>query len=791
MKNNNIKYLLCLLFFIVLAVITFRCVWPADHIFSASDINAGGLAFRKGHMPEYFTGYFSSTTVMGSASHGFRFFELLLVFLPLTVFANVFYGFILILGSASLIWFLRLWGRSWMASCFGALIGFWFNSIILASTGHAYKMEVLAFSVLGLCLIEKSVRAGSFRKTAGFSLLAGLSLGIMMIEQQDVALLAGLFVGPYAVFRVMLAHGKAVRRWLCMLVPMGIVAFLLSGATVVKSYERNIAGAAQVQGDAPEKWSYVTQWSMVPAEWPDLVAPGWGGWSTGNPEGPYWGKIGRDANWESTGQGFQNFKLDSIYLGIVPFLLGAFGLAAALKNRKSEEGAAILFWSIAGLLGFWLAFGKYSILYKLFYQLPMVGNIRAPIKFLDNFQICLGIVAAYGLDRLLINGKAEKGAKALWVGSSVCAGLLLLAGLRLLAFPASPTAGFAEMGFASYAETMLNNMTNAWFHSALLTLLCAALVFMIWKGVKQAKWAGVVLVAVLAVDSLALTSHYFRAESIASMKKENPVLSFLKENQGNERIFMVDQNGIYNRWRVIDGAFYGLNFFNIWQMPRMPAEYKEFLGTVGRNNIRMWELSSVKYITAPASILQQFSQNPKLAKLFTPVMNYQIPTAQGMRPDVLLEFNSHIPRFALYQNWRSEPLEIQCVVLASQKHDPHSILLVDPVADLASAEGNGGLQGFEAKVTSSKAEVVVKTVRPGILRFAQRHQSGWTVYVDGKEAKLLRVDYLCMGVQVPPGEHTIEFRCPSHLIQVLFTSLVFIASLCAAVLLLRAGSRKG
>ncbi len=785
MKNDKTKFLLCVLFFALLAIITFRCTWPEDHVFSTSDLNIGQLAFLKYNLPTSLTGYFIGCPVLGNSGSGYKLFSLLLACLPMGFFGNAIYGFILLLGSTAMVWFLRMWNRSWLSAIFGALVAFWVNSILLATVGHAYKMEVLAFSVLALCLVEKAVRAETFRRAAGYSMLGGVAVGIMMIEQQDVALLAGLFLASYAFFRLIQVHGRAVIRWLVVLMPLGAVALLLSGSTVMKSYASNIAGAASVQQSGDEKWNYVTQWSAVPEEWPDLVALGWGGWSTGNPEGPYWGKLGRSAEWEETGQGFQNFKLNSVYFGIVPFLMGLVGLAMAVRERKTEDAKVVLFWGVAGLLGFWLAFGKYSLLYKLFYHLPMVGNIRAPIKLLDNFQICLGIVSAYGLDRLLCNGGKSRLAKVAWIAGGLCGVLMLSGGMKVMMFPAGWTAKFAGMGYEPYVEKLLRCMSNAWLHAGMTALLFSVLVFLLWKGVKPAKWAAIGFIALIAADSLILTSHHFKADDISAMKRGNNVINYLKANQGNERTFFVDSAGIYNQWLASDGPYHGLNLFNIWQMPRMPVEYKEYLGKVGRNQIRLWQLSAVKYIAAPAGIMEQLKQNPALAKLFQPVFNYQVPTAQGVRTDVLLEFKGTIPRFALYHNWQPLPLEQHCETLASPQYDPGSTVLVDADADIdPSQDSTVGFQPMVGQVTKRSATVKVHADSPTVLRFSQRYQSSWKVFIDGRKEQLLRLDYLCMGALVPPGDHVVEFQCVSNRDSFVVFAVTLIVSLSLSTVLI-------
>lgn len=288
-----------------------------------------------------------------------------------------------------------------------------------------------------------------------------------------------------------------------------------------------------------------------------------------------------------------------------------------------------------------------------------------------------------------------------------------------------------------------------------------------------------------------LTSHYFHATDITIMKKGNAVVNYIKANQGDERAIFMDQSGIYNQWIGSDARYHGLNLFNIWQMPRMPSDYKEFLGTVGRNQVRLWELSAIKYIAAPSSVMQQFSKNPELGKMFTPVLNYKVPTPQGMRDDVLLEFNRAIPRFALYQGWRSVPNGQQCSILASSGHNPQTGVLLDSSAGVPDQDVVSEFSSLKGAVTKRKATLNVQAEKPSIVRFSQHYQPGWTVYVDGEPAELLRVDYLCMGVLVPEGQHLVEFRCISGVTEAARMGLVFLVSIAASIWLFHRKSVKG
>lgn len=197
---------------------------------------------------------------------------------------------------------------------------------------------------------------------------------------------------------------------------------------MLSGYESNVKGTVSMQtGSAQEKWEFVTQWSWPPEECIDFIAPGYMGWRSGEPEGPYWGRMGRSAGWEQTRQGFMNFKLENMYLGIIPVLLALFAVLMTIMGKESqftvdapspasgvrcpastspwpfaaERRAEVIFWSCVAAITLLLAFGKFFPLYALFYKLPFVNSIRNPNKFLQIFQLALGILAAYGLDGIL------------------------------------------------------------------------------------------------------------------------------------------------------------------------------------------------------------------------------------------------------------------------------------------------------------------------------------------------------------------------------------------------------
>jgi hypothetical protein len=259
-------------------------------------------------------------------------------------------------------------------------------------------------SLLG---IYESVR----RQSVAWAIVAGGVLGVALVEQQDVALFFGIFLGGYAIFSSVRRQGWKLRAMARVLAPMGIMILVVAGSPALNAYRSQAIDSTSSESESGnEKWNFITQWSQPPDETIELLAPGYMGWRSGEPEGPYWGRCGRSAEWEKTRQGFMNFRLDSLYIGAIPIVFALFAFVAAVfAKRKTmtpdefgagweERRAEILFWAAVAVITLLLAYGKFTPLYWLFYQLPVVNNIRAPVKFLQVFQVALAILAAYGLD---------------------------------------------------------------------------------------------------------------------------------------------------------------------------------------------------------------------------------------------------------------------------------------------------------------------------------------------------------------------------------------------------------
>ena len=386
-------------------LLLYRSVLFSGDVLMTTDDNIGEIAQRKSDMPYTFLWHWSDANLLGIAWQlTFNWTNLLMWILPVKAFTDSIHAVDLILGSIFFALFLRQRAVSFWGQLLGGLAAFWVGSnFTLTYAGHIGKFAILMLAPVSLLCIEKMVRT----KRLEWSLLAGGSLGAMFLEQLDVALFFSFLLGAYLLYAVWRDHGFGLKSVLRMILPALVLAGVVAFRPLWEGY-RTIIGSetTRLAESNRNNWDFITQWSWPPEESIDFVAPGYTGWRSGEPEGPYWGRMGRSAEWEKTKKGFQNFKLENQYIGAIPVMFAFFALLVTWSKRRVTDEplpgnrrwrADVYFWSAATLLSLLLSFGKFFPLYYLFYHLPVVSSIRNPNKFLQIFQLALAVLTAFGV----------------------------------------------------------------------------------------------------------------------------------------------------------------------------------------------------------------------------------------------------------------------------------------------------------------------------------------------------------------------------------------------------------
>lgn len=412
---------------VAIGLLIFGSLFESGVILFSTDNNIGNEAGAKWLLPAGIFGAWSSTPFVGfGGAQPANWTSFWLCVLPLPFYINWIHYLDLVVASYFFILTLTRRGLRQISIIVGSLVAFWIGpSFCLVYSGHNGKFALLTFMAIALFCIQEATK----KESVSWAFLAGGAIGVSMLEQQDVTVFFGIFWVAYAVYSIVRTYEWRLTMLLKLLMPMAVAVMLIGVPGSLKVYFSQTEGVTAGSGETPNaKWEFVTQWSLPPDECISIVAPGYMGWRSGEPEGPYWGRKGRSAEWEQTRQGFMNFKLDDEYMGVVAFVFpvlalivawGRFKWANRLDSASSPIGLVevldtsrheVIFWGGVAVVSFLLALGKFFPLYHIFFQLPIVNNVRGPVKFMLVMQFALGILTAYGIDICLrFNSMRSKG----------------------------------------------------------------------------------------------------------------------------------------------------------------------------------------------------------------------------------------------------------------------------------------------------------------------------------------------------------------------------------------------
>lgn len=418
--------------------------------------------------------------------------------------------------------------------------------------------------------------------------LAGMAVGINVMESADIGALFSLLVAAFVVYHAGTAtEGAAVKRLargvgrviLIAVCAAFIAAYALTG--LIGTQIKGIARTAQDEQTKQQNWDWATQWSLHKRETLGLVVPGLFGYRMDTPDGgTYWGAMGRDPIWEryfqngSQGQPPQallRFSGGGNYTGVLVTLVAIWAALQSFRKQNSVfsalERKLLWFWAAGLVISLLLAFGRFAPFYQFIYALPYFSTMRNPTKFLAFVSFASVVLFAYGIHGLnrryvevpLVNTpNLSARLKGWWV--KACAfdkrwtvGCLAAVGASLLGWLVYSS---SRQSLVRYLETVqvdgdlakiasFSIQQVGWF--ILFLAAGVVLITLLLSGSlagPRAKWAGMLLGLVLVADlgraNLPWIIYWNYPEKYET-SGPNPVVQFLAQKPYEHRVALLPE----------------------------------------------------------------------------------------------------------------------------------------------------------------------------------------------------------------------------------------------------------
>ena len=693
-------------------------------------------------------------------------------------------------------YYLRGRGVSPIAAWCGALaLGFSGYTFTLFCAGHRGYFHMISAVIWSFGLLDRGFRT---KKLFYFAML-GLVFAWGIAYQPDVFILVGAVAAFYALWLSFVA-GDGIKnsvlkiwpRFLIMVVFLGVAGYggiYKAATTRIADRKAQISGQkvsdkteseavqkseAEVAKEKKEQWFFATNWSLPPEDMLEFIVPGVFGNESIHGSNPYWGRLGQPhKNVFQKGRMMPNYRQHTVYMGVIPVIFALFAVLVWLRIRRKPDDEDDLterdvyrdvpFWIGVWVLCLILAMGRFTPLYRLFYAIPYMDLIRAPVKFLHIVEVASAILCGYGVYALLAKEEMFSKIKKqfLWVAGAV-AGLLVLTALIFMAGQSTIIEHVKALGMVQFADGTSAYALKNIGRSLMLVVPVAAIGFILCKKNNKLLFVvfGYAVMALLVFDQASVARRYVKVMNLEPFYKENCVVKALKKDSdgGVPRVLNYAPH-TQGEWFRKSLSYNGIMSLEPTQS-QAGKPYAKLFSSLQKNPQRLWQVLNAKYLIVPYSTAGQLVRSG----VVKPVLNLEIgagvvrqPAQPGEKTFALLALNGVDSNPRLLTRWQGG------VAVEDQVQQVVDSKLV--VSDAVQSVNPTDHLNAEVKVLFEQSipaaySIGVKTSASSesLLIFNQRVSAKYEVLVDDQRTDSCVADGVWMAVKVLEGNHEVVLR---------------------------------
>jgi hypothetical protein len=449
--------------------------------------------------------------------------------------------------------------------------------------------------------------------------------------------------------------------------------------------------------------------------------------------------------------------LSTLYLGIIPFFLSTLYFASNSKKR-------IIFFVLI-LISLVLALGKFTPIYKLFYNIPILNSIRYPVKFLFLFFFVIAISAGFGFDRLKGLFKDNNNIQNITIYLFLL--FSLISSMLFFFIIVSPENAYRLIdSFKSYLPNIEDSSLNFFYIKRFLIFSSlfgfVLLLYLYSKGKVIFLW---IIAILLITDLFFINFNGYRkvSWSFYSDKSRVKEYEFLKSDNPPGRYFMTPQTFkaffityIENR---IAFPFHYASIFGLYTVAGHEVlelkNYRIFRGLLespqsAKHANKLLDIAGVRYIISSESLDEKSLKELDLSFL----KNGEI----GNKKIYFYEYRSFPGKFQVFHKVHYLSNEDEIIKnLYYQNHDLRKELFVLSKENKTETYKEGDINIKTLSYRPNTFAIQSRTDNDAFLYITDSFYPGWNAYIDGKKTDIYRANLTFRAIKLPKGNHTIVF----------------------------------
>jgi len=408
--------------------------------------------------------------------------------------------------------------------------------------------------------------------------------------------------------------------------------------------------------------------------------------------------------------------------------------------------------------------GRYTPLYRLFYAIPYMDYIRAPVKFLHLAEIATAFLAGFGMDLFLRGDRDALRRRLLWLAVGMSA-LLLAGSLAILTAKPAIIRHITGLGMAEFAENLAGYAVLNFARSTVLAVLAAGAILIVairFTGARARLVLGWCFLALLCLDQGEVARRYVRAMDLGPLYRENAVVKALKARSGDRIPNVVNyatQNAYGHEWFSSALAFNGIR--NLAPTSQdMGGAYGRLFRDLQKDPVRLWRILGAQAVIVPI----KGSQGLFRAGVLQPLLSFELGAGTvrrvqrpGEKTFVLAALPTAEQGPRLITEWQGDvAVERQAEVLVKgQRSVSDAPMIAEGMAAGGARVDVLAERGLPGAV---ETRVTVQTQGAGLLVFRERLDERQEILIDGKPAPRYVADAVWPAALVPAGDHEVVLR---------------------------------
>jgi len=435
------------------------------------------------------------------------------------------------------------------------------------------------------------------------------------------------------------------------------------------------------------------------------------------------------------------------YVGAAAAAIALFGVVDTLRRRRERAATIVLL--LTGAVAIWLSQGTASPLYRLARDVvPLFKEARVPARWIVVVTILVAVLAAQGTDAIVAR-RVDR--RALVAAGAVLLGALLVVLIGPFELPAGKAVA-------------------TWCIAIAVVVLAVALI-----GSAPRSWALVgvgLLVAIITIELGLMARHGpLRAASVpaAITSTSDATVRFLQAHP--ERVISMTQDRFDDARYMITGLRPNVNAsFDIRAIdgydggPQVRKTWVQVANALTKGHVDpALTLRAGATIPLDPDLYARFGVRWALVDTSVVVASQFVPgwgaPVSGSGTVHLFDNPSYRGDAFLYHATRRVIRNPGKVLRGMDATDLRTVALVGPAGPRLQCSVACDPQAPKVRrVTPEHLVVHTGSGRSGLLAVTEQVDDGWHATVDGHSATITTVDGFMLGVRLPPGRHTVEFR---------------------------------